>query len=120
MGPAEWQQLLTFMDGHGIRRVFCGHTHLPFMRNIAGRTICNAGSLGAPNHGDPRAVWVLQEELPGQEATLTFRPVAYDVAHIHRLIDAAPDYPDGRIPGFAEAYKKWFSTGIHWKAHLAA
>jgi hypothetical protein len=44
--------------------------------------------------------------------------VEYDINLIHELIDQTTDYYGLDEPGFLEAYKKWFSTGIHWKFHL--
>jgi predicted phosphodiesterase len=38
--------------------VVCGHTHMPFDRQIAGRRVINAGSVGMP-FGPPGADWLL-------------------------------------------------------------
>src|SRR5690349_1425714 len=104
MPEADWQALWAYMDAHGFRQVFCGHTHVPFMRTHADRLVCNLGSAGAPLDGDPRACWVSFE--PGASVA-TLHRVAYDVAATHALIDANPDYYDFQTPGFVAAYKKW-------------
>lgn len=35
--------------------IFCGHTHLPMIRQIAGKIFVNPGSVGQPRDGDSRA-----------------------------------------------------------------
>lgn len=66
--------------------VYC-HIHRPFIRKIGNMTVCNAGSVGAPYDGDPRASYLMIDN--GQPA---IRRVAYDVEkEIGRLL--ASDYP---------------------------
>lgn len=36
-----------------------GHTHLPWQREVDGIRFVNAGSVGRPKDGDPRACWLL-------------------------------------------------------------
>ena len=38
----------------------------------------------------------------------------------YQLIDQNPDYYGFNEPGYFEAYRKSFSTGIHWKVHMDA
>lgn len=118
MDGERWQELIEYMQEENLKQVFCGHTHVPFHRQVDSRSICNVGSVGAPLDGDPRAAWVLLEGSPDEEQTLSIRRVEYDIPATLRLIDATPDYPDLKIPGYHEAYKKWIQTGIHWRAHL--
>ena len=47
----------TILKERGITTLFCGHTHEPFVTEFEGVTICNAGSVGMPLDGDPRACW---------------------------------------------------------------
>ncbi len=54
--------------------VIFGHTHRPGIRNLPGRLLINAGSVGLPFDGDPRASWLL---LDGDIPTL--RRVEYDL-----------------------------------------
>jgi predicted phosphodiesterase len=110
---AEWQKLEDFMFERKLTRVFCGHTHRPYLLRLGSRVVCNTGSVGAPLDGDPRASWVLLEEPPVGEPAITIRRVSYDIAALHRLADATPDYPDFQRPGYLEAYKLWRSTGGH-------
>jgi len=37
----------------------CGHTHVPFIKKIAGVTVVNCGSVGQPVDGDPRPSYAL-------------------------------------------------------------
>jgi predicted phosphodiesterase len=37
------------------------HTHVPFVRNVGGMLVVNAGTVGRPLDGDPRASWALLE-----------------------------------------------------------
>lgn len=118
---ATWQRLFAHMADAGLGALFCGHTHEAFYRERAGALICNVGSAGMPLDGDPRPAWVLLEADAAGKQALTIRRVSYDIALIHELIDATPDYPSIRaIPGFGEAYKQGLTTGRHWRLHLPA
>jgi predicted phosphodiesterase len=117
MPAADWQALWALMDAHHFLQVFCGHSHIPFYREFEGRQVCNIGSAGASLDGDPRASWVLVTGSLGAQPEITIRRVAYDVGQFHRLIDQTP-YHGFQVPGYREAYKKWFATGVHWKAFM--
>jgi len=120
MNKRENQVLLEFMEKENLRQVFCGHTHIPFVREFDEKVVCNVGSVGVPLDGDPRPSWVLFENNSSKEPVIYIRRVMYDIRLIHQLVDATPDYPDFQSkPYFKEAYKTWLSTGIHWKAHVA-
>jgi predicted phosphodiesterase len=119
MTDLAWHRLLAFMDRESIFQVYTGHTHIPFYREFGDKVVCNIGSAGAPLDGDPRPSWVLLDTNSAGRLHPTIRRVRYDVSLIHRLIDDTPDYPNFQIiPGYREAYKMWFSTGIHWRDHL--
>jgi predicted phosphodiesterase len=119
METEDWRKLLKYMEKEKIVSIFCGHTHIPFYKEIGTKRICNVGSVGAPLDGDPRAAWVMMVEKPGGDQKVSIRRVAYDIEKVLRLIDETPDYPDFKTPDIQAAYKKWILTGIHWKAHLA-
>jgi predicted phosphodiesterase len=51
-----------------------GHIHRPFIREIGGLTVMNAGSVGLPYDGDPRASYLLMNGSQPQ-----IRRVEYDV-----------------------------------------
>ncbi|QNE20358.1 metallophosphoesterase family protein [Kribbella qitaiheensis] len=50
----------TVLDGvpEEIRTIVCGHTHMPFARQVDRRLVVNAGSVGMP-YGAPGASWAL-------------------------------------------------------------
>jgi putative phosphoesterase len=57
----------------------CGHTHLPYRRILpSGRHIVNAGSVGKPKDGDPRACYVTLR-LQDQQLAVEFIRTPYDV-----------------------------------------
>jgi putative phosphoesterase len=42
--------------------VVCGHTHMQFRREIAGKRVVNSGSVGSPYGDEPGAFWTLDLE----------------------------------------------------------
>ena len=77
--------------------IVCGHTHLPYDRALSGgRRLINAGSVGKPKDGDPRAGFVVLT-IDGGRLRTDFVRVAYDVEKAARAIEAT------HMPGeFAE------------------
>jgi len=53
-----------------------GHTHVPFVRTVDGMLVVNAGTVGRPLDGDPRASWALLD-LEGGRARARIRRVEY-------------------------------------------
>jgi predicted phosphodiesterase len=67
----------------------CGHTHLPYHRVLpSGRHVVNAGSVGKPKDGDPRACYVVLR-ADGDGLDVTFHRVAYDVEAEATAIEAS-------------------------------
>ncbi|MCX7730520.1 MAG: metallophosphatase family protein [Candidatus Caldatribacterium sp.] len=56
--------------------LICGHTHIPFFREIDGLFVVNDGSVGRPKDGDWRAVWALI--TVSDTLTVSFRRCEYD------------------------------------------
>ena len=71
-----------------------GHTHQPWVREIAGVLFVNEGSVGKPKDGDPRAAWALFEIEPGKPISLEIRRVAYDIPRMAAAIRDADGLPD--------------------------
>jgi predicted phosphodiesterase len=72
----------------GSARVGYGHIHRPFARTVDGLTVANAGSVGLPFDGDPRAAYLLfADGLP------EIVRVEYDVEEEIRALRAA-GHPD--------------------------
>jgi len=62
-----------------------GHTHKPWHRVVGGVHFVNAGSVGRPKDGDPRAGYLLLDAA-GAEMTVDFVRVPYDVERSARAI----------------------------------
>jgi predicted phosphodiesterase len=69
-------------------RVGYGHIHRPFARNLGGVTVANAGSVGLPWDGDPRAAYLLFDD-----GVPNIIRVEYDVEEEVRALRAA-GHPD--------------------------
>ena len=76
------------MDAAEVDVLVCGHTHLPYHRVLpSGRHIVNAGSVGKPKDGDPRAGYtVLRAE--GEVLSVEFIRVNYDIEAAAGAIEA--------------------------------
>jgi predicted phosphodiesterase len=71
----------------------CGHTHIPYHRILPSRRhVVNAGSVGKPKDGDPRACYVILEAI-GKELKTQFVRVPYDIERIARAIEEG-EMPD--------------------------
>ena len=69
--------------------VICfGHTHKPWQRVVGGIQFVNAGSVGRPKDGDPRACYVLLT-VGGAGVRVEFVRVAYDIEEAARAIIAS-------------------------------
>ena len=52
------ERLRPLLDGLGVALVVCGHTHMPFDREVGSTRVVNPGSVGMP-FGEPGAYWAL-------------------------------------------------------------
>lgn len=57
--------------------VFCGHSHRPIDRTVAGRRFVCIPAVGQPRNGDARAGYAVE-----QNGVLHFRFVAYDIERV--------------------------------------
>ncbi len=73
-------------SGTGADLHLFGHTHSPFHRVVNGRHFINAGSVGRPEDGDPRACMTIVELDGG--VSVEFRRIPYDVEATAREIEA--------------------------------
>lgn len=79
-GDAELQAVYGASES---QVVVYGHVHRPYVRDIGGKTVANSGSVGLPFDGDPRAKYLLIDELRP-----LIRRVEYDVdREIQELMD---------------------------------
>lgn len=71
----------------------CGHTHIPYHRVLpSGRHVINAGSVGKPKDGDPRACYVMLE-VQGRDLAVDFTRVPYDIERTAQAIEASNGMP---------------------------
>ncbi len=77
-----------------------GHTHKPYKKDLSGKTFVNAGSVGKPKDGNPRACLTVLEITPDTVA-VDFIRVPYDVEKTAAAIGSS-----GLPPYFAERLKK--------------
>jgi putative phosphoesterase len=77
-----------------------GHTHKPYRKDFGGRVFINAGSVGKPKDGDPRACVALVEVGPDAVRT-EFLRIEYDIEKT-----AAAIIERGLPPYFAEKLRQ--------------
>lgn len=78
------ERLLDFADAEVL---VCGHTHTPYHRLLpSGRHVVNAGSVGKPKDGDPRACYITLA-AEGTDLRVEFVRVAYDIEAAARAIE---------------------------------
>lgn len=69
-----------------------GHTHVPWKRRVDGVLYVNAGSVGRPKDGDPRAAWAVAT-WDGEALEVEHVRTGYDVERAARAI-LDSDLPD--------------------------
>lgn len=81
---ASFERLLGSIDADVL---VCGHTHVPYHRTLSGtRHVVNAGSVGKPKDGDPRACYVVLS-ADGTDLQVQFHRVEYDVERTATAIE---------------------------------
>lgn len=86
----------------GVAILVGGHTHIPVDRFIGDLRVLNAGSVGLPFDGDPRACYVLISNLDtenNETLQVEFRRVAYDIEKAIRQFYTT-DYPAADISAY--------------------
>jgi putative phosphoesterase len=73
---SRWADVLSGVPQE-IRTVVCGHTHMPFARQVDRRLVVNAGSVGMP-YGAPGASWALLTPSGVQLRRTALDPTAAD------------------------------------------
>jgi predicted phosphodiesterase len=97
-------RVAPMLAGIAQRAVVLGHTHVQFDRQVAGRRLVNAGSVGMPYEGEAAAFWALLG--PGVELRRTRYDVTVTCARVRESgIPDADEFAEGlvRPPGAAEA-----------------
>lgn len=75
MSEEDAQEIDNFLRENRVSTLFCGHTHLPFVRELPHGRVVNCGSVGQPFGRDPRAVWVAWQD----DGSCAIRRVQYDI-----------------------------------------
>jgi putative phosphoesterase len=83
--PAAWEERLADVDAD---LICVGHTHVPFVLEIGGRTVLNPGSVGQPRDGDPRASYAVIDD-----GRIELRRVTYDIDATLRQMRSTPVEP---------------------------
>jgi predicted phosphodiesterase len=97
-------RILPMLAGVAQRAIVLGHTHVQFDREVAGRRLVNAGSVGMPYEGEAAAFWALLG--PGVELRRTRYDVTVTCARVRESgIPDAEEYAEGLAhpPPAAEA-----------------
>jgi putative phosphoesterase len=77
------------LDAAEVDILVCGHTHIPYHRILpSGRHMINAGSVGKPKDGDPKACYILLE-AEDKDVSVQFIRVAYDVEKTAQAIETS-------------------------------
>jgi putative phosphoesterase len=64
--------------------ILCGHTHIPFIGNISGKTIFNVGSIGMPSDGINKASYGILE-IENSPPKCIVRKVSYSIKETLRI-----------------------------------
>lgn len=72
---SSFQRLAAMSDAEVL--IF-GHTHKPYTKRVDGVLFINAGSIGKPKDGDPRACYVVLDT--SGEVSVEFRRIPYAIA----------------------------------------
>jgi predicted phosphodiesterase len=81
--------------------IACGHTHVPWRRVVDGVHLLNAGSVGRPKDGDPRACYALVT-LAASGPEVEIVRVAYDVERARQGVFSSglpPELADDLLAG---------------------
>ncbi|MEV0644464.1 metallophosphoesterase family protein [Phytomonospora sp. NPDC050363] len=84
--PGRYLDVLAGVSA-SVTTIVCGHTHMPFVRLAANRTVVNPGAVGMP-YGPPGAYWALLG--PG----VTLRRTPLDADAVCAQVRAASSYRD--------------------------
>jgi predicted phosphodiesterase len=72
------------------RAILFGHTHVPYVREIAGTSFVNVGSGGRPKDGDWCVCYALVDASQASRIDVEFVRLAYDFERLQRALAATP------------------------------
>lgn len=79
--------ILRLFSSENVDLLICGHTHLPYTKNLQGKYLINTGSVGKPKDGNPGAGYMILTLTENIVNTEIIR-VAYDVEAMAKAIEA--------------------------------
>jgi len=85
----------------------CGHTHIPFVKRVAGALVVNCGSAGHPVDGDPRPAYALVRAVRGVAPHGRIVRFEYDRSRTIAAL-AKTSLPKGLRKDFTEGNKMRF------------
>ncbi|MDW7673820.1 MAG: metallophosphoesterase family protein [Bacillota bacterium] len=94
----EEKYLLEVMEENNTDILICGHTHLPFHRQLKIHTtsatdkvktkhVINVGSIGKPKHGNPNAIYTIVNI--GERVAVEYIEVPYDYEKTAQAIESS-------------------------------
>jgi putative phosphoesterase len=92
---SRWATVLAGVPDE-VRTIVCGHTHMPFARQVDRRLVVNAGSIGMP-YGAPGASWALLNANGVQ-----LRRTHFDTTRAAEALAEQSTYPD--IASWSQEY----------------
>ena len=95
--------------------IVCGHTHIPWAQVEGDRLVVNAGAVGSPINGDPRAQYVILT-WDGLRWHAEHRAVPYDLERVRESFEASGYLAEGGA--FAYALLRTIETGLAWTVAL--
>lgn len=95
--PSSFERIAGLVDAEVL--IF-GHTHLPYTKSVSGVFFVNAGSVGKPKDGDPRAGYALL--TLGKRTEVEYRRVVYDIHAAARAV---------RESGLPDVYASMLENG---------
>jgi len=90
------ESMEKYFQDTGADIIICGQTHIPFVKELYGKYIINAGSVGLPRDRNPRACYVFID-LDNME--INFRRVSYDLDSLVRKMREL-NFPEALIDQF--------------------
>jgi putative phosphoesterase len=85
------------LEGWRPEVLVCGHSHVPFAREVGGVLVVNCGSVGRPADGDPRGSLALLELEPSAPPRAEILRFEYPVDDLLRELE------EREVPGVAAA-----------------
>ncbi len=83
----------------------CGHTHLPFVKRVAGVIVVNCGAAGHPVDGDPRPAYALVKVMGGKPLSGRIIRFDYPIEEVVRAVQRS-SLPKSLSRDFREGNKK--------------